>query len=43
MSKNQTNLSEHFLGFFRPKFERITEMKQPVPAEVALFIHRPYA
>ena len=30
-------------GFLQQQFEEITAMKHPVLAEVALFIHRPYA
>jgi hypothetical protein len=32
-----------FPGFLQQKLEEITAMKPPVLAEVALFIHRPYA
>jgi hypothetical protein len=32
-----------FLRFLQQQFEEITAMKHPVLAEVALFIHRPYA
>jgi hypothetical protein len=30
-------------GFVQQQFEEINAMKQPIVAEVALFIHRPYA
>jgi hypothetical protein len=36
-------LSAHSLGFLQAQFEEITAIKPPVPAEVALFIHSPYA
>jgi len=39
----ENSSSEVFLGFLQQQFEEITAMKHSVLAEVALFIHRPYA